>query len=378
MLYITGIIITFFLAAILVTKKNKSEADWILAVWLIVIGIHLVFYYLFYTNQITAFPWLLGFEAPFPLLHGPLLFLYTASLTQQLNNRKNSLLHFAPVMAVYIYLSRFILSPANEKVWVYDHKGAGYEAYMNFMNMAIILSGVSYIALSWQKLERHRKNIAAQFSSIDKINLTWLRNLIICLSLIWVAVILGNDLYIHAFAVLMVLYIGYFGIKQVGIFTHQLPFENTPVPALADIAAVPAGLTDDLKGEKSKYLKSGLNESAAENILLQLQRVMDQEKLYTNPELTLADLSRHLEVHPNNLSQVINSMTGKNFYDYINDQRVDAFKKAVALPDNQRFTLLALAYECGFNSKTSFNRNFKKATGLSPTEYLNQVEIRLS
>ncbi len=97
---------------------------------------------------------------------------------------------------------------------------------------------------------------------------------------------------------------------------------------------------------------------------------MENEKLFKNSELTLTQLSQTLNVHPNTLSQVINSVEQKNFYDYINFQRVEEFKKAMALPENQKFTLLSLAFECGFNSKTAFNRNFRKVTGVSPSEYL--------
>lgn len=75
----------------------------------------------------------------------------------------------------------------------------------------------------------------------------------------------------------------------------------------------------------------------------------------------MSDLARQLDIHPNYISQVINSVEQKNFYDFINEHRVEEFKQLVSLPENQHFTLLALAFECGFNSKTSFNRNFKKA-----------------
>ena len=104
---------------------------------------------------------------------------------------------------------------------------------------------------------------------------------------------------------------------------------------------------------------------------------MTQEKIFTESELTLGALAKTLDVHPNHLSQVINSYDGKNFYDYINYHRVEEFKRLAPLPDNRNYTLLSLAYECGFNSKTSFNRNFKKATGVSPSEYLQQQNISL-
>ena len=120
-----------------------------------------------------------------------------------------------------------------------------------------------------------------------------------------------------------------------------------------------------------------MGEEQAERIYRQLVRCMTDQKLFSDTELTLAALAKTLDVHPNHLSQVINSFEGKNFYDYINYHRVEEFKKLAPLPGNRNYTLLSLAYECGFNSKTSFNRNFKKVTGISPSEYLLQQHISL-
>ncbi|MGL5892326.1 MAG: helix-turn-helix domain-containing protein, partial [Bacteroidia bacterium] len=67
----------------------------------------------------------------------------------------------------------------------------------------------------------------------------------------------------------------------------------------------------------------------------------------------------------------------KNFFDYINELRTTEFKRMAVLEKNRKYTLLSLALECGFNSKTSFNRNFKKATGLSPSDYLKSVNVEM-
>jgi AraC-like DNA-binding protein len=83
-------------------------------------------------------------------------------------------------------------------------------------------------------------------------------------------------------------------------------------------------------------------------------------------------VAEELEIHPNTLSQVINTVEQKNFFDYVNTLRIEEFKERIANPDNQKYTLLSLAFECGFNSKTSFNRNFKNLTGKSPSEYLKE------
>ena len=109
-----------------------------------------------------------------------------------------------------------------------------------------------------------------------------------------------------------------------------------------------------------------------------LKRSMIDEKSFKDLDLTLTLLAKRLNVHPNHLSQVINTYEQKNFYDYINWLRVEEFKSLVVRPESQQYTLLSLAHECGFNSKTTFNRNFKKVTGLSPSEYLSKAEITLS
>jgi AraC-like DNA-binding protein len=130
-------------------------------------------------------------------------------------------------------------------------------------------------------------------------------------------------------------------------------------------------------GTKPKYQKSSLTSDEAARIHAQLQQVMLKEKLFKNPELNLGELAESLSIHPNNLSQVINSFENKTFYDYINSLRIDEFKNLVADPQNNQYTLLSLAFECGFNSKTAFNRNFKKSTGLSPSEYMSKNSIHL-
>ena len=115
----------------------------------------------------------------------------------------------------------------------------------------------------------------------------------------------------------------------------------------------------------------------AENLHSRLTQLMETEKIYTESELSLSELANRLNTLPNYLSQVINDKEGKNFYDYINMLRIEEFKTLVSRPENRKYTLLSLSYDCGFNSKSSFNKNFKKVTGLSPSEYLNHLNMEV-
>lgn len=104
--------------------------------------------------------------------------------------------------------------------------------------------------------------------------------------------------------------------------------------------------------------------------LKQLNQLMDEDEIYLNPSLSLRELAQSLQIHPNKLSWLINENLGKNFNEYINDWRLTAFQQKALNPENSNITLLGLAYESGFNSKSVFNEFFKRATGLTPRAWL--------
>ncbi|CAD5255136.1 MULTISPECIES: helix-turn-helix domain-containing protein [unclassified Imperialibacter] len=382
MFYLAGIILTFFLAVLLITKKAKSEADLILAAWLTAIGFHLCFFYLTFSDQFLSFPFLLGFNFPLPLLHGPFLFLYTSALTNQNTPAKYKAAHFIPFVLLYGLFLPFILLPEEQKVEVFKNEGSGYEVEMLVMISSIMISGVVYVGLSLWKLNEHKKTIQDQFSSAEKINLAWLRYLIYGIGLIWLFVLFAEDVMIFNAVVVFVFFLGYFGIRQVGIFSQGYPTPEKLLPATALAVHGTATPGNPVSGQNNKpaapkYQRSGLSDEAAAKLHSSLGEIMEKEKLYTNTELTLTELAKALDVHPHYLSQVINTFEGKTFYDYINTLRVEEFKRLVALPESKKFTLLALALDCGFNSKTSFNRNFKSVTGLAPSEYLKRTTTYL-
>ncbi|MDX2246853.1 MAG: helix-turn-helix domain-containing protein [Bacteroidia bacterium] len=121
-----------------------------------------------------------------------------------------------------------------------------------------------------------------------------------------------------------------------------------------------------------KYKDSSLSDKEMEVYKKRLTRVMDEQKVYLNPELTLADLSDYVETSTHTLSRVINEGYGKSFYDFINHYRVEAFTQMANDEKYQNETFLSLALSVGFNSKTTFNRAFKKVTGTTPRAYLKE------
>lgn len=379
MLYLTGVVITFFLAFILLSKSHKTIADKILFFWLIGIGLHLLLFYIFFSGKYIIYPYTLGLSIPLPLIHGPFLFLYTAAVTNQSKNWKINSLHFLPVILCYFSISNFLLLPNESKILIYKNEGAGYETVQNITLFAILCSGIVYVIWSLTLLKKHKRNILNQFSYTEKINLVWLRYLIYGIALIWLFVVLGNDELLFSVVVLFVVFIGYFGINQVGVFSKIEPV-NQPKNHNIDKKSVVIENEDGdkfnaVEDKNSKYSKSGLNEEMARKIHNLLTNEIENKKLFTNPELTLVELSEILNVHPNHLSQVINTFEERNFYDYINSKRIEHFIELLSKSENKKYTILSLAFESGFNSKSSFNKYFKKVTNQTPTEYLNSTVI---
>lgn len=258
--------------------------------------------------------------------------------------------------------------------------GEGYEVFNAIKVILIILSGIVYVTLSQILLHRHRKNIKEQFSTLEKINLNWLQYIIIGMGFIWIVVLSVNfipeeffrsyrdnsDIMVFTAVALFVCFLGYFGLKQTNVFTAQtirLPqFQNQfPSESIE-------------KKESEKYLKSGLKDTDAEQLHLRLNEYMKLEKPYLNSDISLSKLGDSFGVHPNYLSQVINERENKNFYDYINGYRIEEFKRMASDPKKKNLTLLALAFESGFNSKSAFNNCFKRLTHQTPSDYVKLIK----
>jgi TolB-like protein/class 3 adenylate cyclase/AraC-like DNA-binding protein/Tfp pilus assembly protein PilF len=122
----------------------------------------------------------------------------------------------------------------------------------------------------------------------------------------------------------------------------------------------------DLKGKKKVLLDA----DTARSYSLRLLNYIESNKPYLNPDLSLRSLAEQIEIHPNQLSWLLNESMGKNFNEFINHYRVEAFKDLLKSPQSAHITLEGLAFESGFNSKTVFNTYFKKETGLTPGQFL--------
>jgi len=122
-----------------------------------------------------------------------------------------------------------------------------------------------------------------------------------------------------------------------------------------------------------KYKNTKLNEAECKQICEKLYNYIETEKPYTNPDLKIVDISQALQCSSHSLSFVFNQYLAKNYYDFINEYRVKEFKRLISDENSSKFTLTALAERCGFSSRASFFRSFKKLTGITPNEYIKSI-----
>jgi AraC-like DNA-binding protein len=161
---------------------------------------------------------------------------------------------------------------------------------------------------------------------------------------------------------------GFYGFKQPGIFGEIVEMDET-IPENGDYQ------DPDHSAEK-KYSRSGLKQKEANNIKMEILKYMEQEKPYLERELSIGDLAKHLRTSRHYITEVINYHMGKNFYYFINEYRVEEVKRRLLDPRYRNLTILAIAYDAGFNSKSAFNTIFKDMTGMTPTEYYKKMIVK--
>jgi TolB-like protein/YesN/AraC family two-component response regulator len=128
--------------------------------------------------------------------------------------------------------------------------------------------------------------------------------------------------------------------------------------------------TEEVTEQKSALLEA----TVASEYSNKLINYLSETKAYSNPNLSLRGLAEEIDIHPNHLSWLLNNSIGKNFNEFINHYRIEAFKTISKDPRNSHLTIEGLAYESGFNSKTVFNTYFKKETGLTPKQFIKQQD----
>jgi AraC-like DNA-binding protein len=367
-LYI-GIAQSIFAGIVIATRRPQVLTDRYLAAWLFIIAIEMIL-------ALVKLTWLehLPYEIPFlviPLVYGPLLFLYVRTLISE--DPKwywTDLAHFAPFI-LFLGLAFLFRTRPDETttlpIWAHPTRLAKI-----IYELLIFASFTTYSIIVYVLLTRHRKAIREEFSySSSKITLTWLLFVSITVYASYLLTFLSAGIQ------MLVIHLPFdpkiFSFTGLTLFSFAFSFYGHRQAQIFSKAGSISKSEDDESGNSTKYAKSGLSLEDLNRFAIEMDNLMNHKQLFLFPELSLAEVSKELNIPKHYLTQSMNTVLGKNFYAYINELRVKKFMEMVVDPKFKDYTFLAIAFECGFNSKSTFNSVFKRITGFTPSEYLRSL-----
>lgn len=320
-----------------------------------------------------------GFDLTFfpfanPFVFGPLILLYTRALTDgQFQWERRDGLHFIlPVLHYVVHFSIWAMPDAAKFQLLDSTAGKGLQ-----LGSEVVFYGTAtwYLWQSFQRFHSYRRLIVQEYANIGQITLDWLRLFLLAFAvylafdLLFSVVALGYDFWYTGWYWLsltraaLLYYISVTGwafAQKSGV--HYSTLENRALAAVPTAAESPAN---------SASGKLVLSPEAMALRRAQLTALMETEKPWLDPELTLSQLAEQLGLNASQLSYLVNNGFEQNFNDFVNTYRVEEVKHKLSTPDFQHLSLLGMAFESGFNSKATFNRAFKKLTGQAPSRFIH-------
>lgn len=357
-------------------KNNHRASKWLsllLLLWAMYITPYMLGYAGWYSIGFTR-EFLFFFPFMQVLLIGPVVFFYTKSLLNpNFKLQKKDLLHFLPTIFYGIYtLIVFVVDKVILDEFYFYADGRDKDL-SNWYQATGLISMVIYLILSLQYYFNYKNLIFDKVSYAETVLFQWIRNFML------------------AFLMLLLLRLLFFAINpNWGQFGSQFWYYITFSFIFYYIAIT--GYTNAIKqttlfNKRQKIINvfedEGLSKKMTSNPLVpesekvhwknKLTELMVKKQLFKNPQLTLKDVAEELETTTKMVSSIVNSIFKMNFNDFINHYRIEAIKNKLDNGEHNTSTLLGIALDCGFNSKATFNRAFKKSTSLSPKSYLDKI-----
>ena len=364
---ISGILQSIILAGVLLfSRRRNPRAKKLIGLVVFICSLHFSWTLIIDTNLADLFRPVFWIPYSYILAIGPLLLLYTRVLTQPgFIIRAKDLIHFVPVAAELIFQLLFIEESIRQEKLFYDVPG--------FLGFRIVeLTGTAFSILIYGKrclelIRIHEIRMLENFSNQKDITLQWLFKLIKYLRVLWIfwlvfeiSFIVFWQLQMHLIPVYLLLYILLGVIVYSNYWIGIQALIKSELLSERSIVAIPA---------ENISVYARLNKQEIQSHVAALSEVMDKEKMYLHETLSLRTLATRLKIDPNLVSYVLNNVLHKSFYDYVNEFRIEEVRRKIDDPAYSHLKMVEIAFECGFNSKATFNRVFKKFMGKSPSEY---------
>ncbi len=345
-----GLVFTF----LLFEKKENHQANRFLSLMILSMCLTFTPFILDMSiwNKYQSLAWL-----PFSLSYwiGPSFYFYIKTLTGASPNfTRKDLGHFAPLILNYLH-SIYHAVVLNSNPWPWFHHVA------EVLETAAILSVAIYLVISFRIVKKYQRSLLDNVSNIEKTDLRWVSQIIF--------VIGGCCLLIIVFLVISMVAGGKYSLAEWDDPRAFVLLIYACILYWLSISGFKQAQTHKIS--TSVFVESDAQQESSE-IIQKLREILENDKLYRNPELSLSDLSKSVEISERAISDTINQELGKNFFQLINEYRVEEIKQRLRDPNHDHLKIISLATDAGFNSKASFNRVFKSLTGSTPKEYKSE------
>ncbi|MGJ8663428.1 MAG: helix-turn-helix domain-containing protein, partial [Marinicella sp.] len=326
-LYVIGAAQGFILAIALLLKKVNQHSNKVLAVWLLLLGFDLLMKVVYLNNQNTDLLPAYVLVQFFPFLYGSFFYIYVRTITVKRPFIWRDVIHF---------MGFFIMVGLNLH-WIFNPWENTPRAFAYF-DLTLYLYSVSYVLAGLMRIKRYRLQLEQEQSNTDGISLVWIDVMAYFQALIWfiavtqwlVPIKAYNVWIIYLAVAVWMTVMGYLALLQQNI----QPLQQVVPPQKIDNERFP-------------------------EVNAKLSQLMDQDHLFLDPTLNIGRLAKKSGYPEYLVSLVINQIHGKPFREYINQLRIQAAKEMLE-DTNNGSTILNIAYDCGFTSKSTFNTAFKR------------------
>ena len=356
------IAITFGFLLLFSTHKN-TKADRFLAVLMFIVAFwnaSIVIMDLNIHRYVTGIIWV---PLNYTLALGPCFYFYVRYVSDfELNQNHKVWPHFIPVfLEVIIFLIEVFQGIPENKGYFQTQT---FLIFDPIVSVLAIISFMIYGYLARKRIQVYHNWVKNNYSHYNRYNLNWLLRLS------------------SIFLFLLTIWLSYFVIDYF-LFDYKLSFaEYYPFHLFLAIISIWLSIEAFIKPDtiysdeklKTKDKSSSIPNEKIKEQAIWLKQQIERNLLYLDPELSLKSLADTIELHPNMVSKIINDGLMQTFSDCINEYRVNAVIKQLNNNMNNKLTFLAIAFDCGFNSKTTFNRVFKKQIGLTPLQYQKTLQ----